>query len=453
MKVIKASHYLTPSHVSPRDARSADDGTATRFIIRVAGALVATLVAAACSGGVDWSDYEGVDLVSTRSRDASLWYFAPGLDTDTDATATVDYVEFEEVSSAVYGTLPAGVAGPVYRLEVVNLFQDGTFEESDVADGADHLTLGGGNAIGWREGDIDGGGDLANTTIVETDSIAGQSISLRFDNDSVYYAVNLSTALLDGFPTSSLYAFHLDFRSSSQEFGIELHDNTSSGSDQITQLISRNSPGDETTVYAYPGSAGENADIVDAADPSDNSITPESGFSYFSFGGFDVTARETIRATIDNIRFVRADQNHHARLPVPITEAGRPDLSSGGSYTVTVWVRNDPTAEGASAPNRTPARFMSAGIDPRIADSTSVTSSRGVSGTTRFYVGGLTDWQQFNATVNASAVAFSASIVDGDEIALDLVLEIGHSIAGSQFRDAGSVLVTGIAMEWSPNQN
>ncbi|MCG8480064.1 MAG: hypothetical protein MI724_13280, partial [Spirochaetales bacterium] len=281
MKVINASDHLPrPRMVLPGNGSPIADTLRGRAI-RIVNVLVGALALAACSaGGVDWSDYEGVDLISTRSRDASQWYFAPGLDTDTDATATFDYVEFEEVSSDIYGALPEGVDGPVYRLEVVNLFRDGTFEQDSAADDTAPADLG---TLGWVDGDTDttDGPDSARPTIAVTTpnaGINGQSLRLNFDNNRVYYAVNLSTALSDGFPASSLYAFHLDFRSNSQQFGIELHDNGSAGSDQITQLISR-STNSQTTVFAYPGSAGENGDIVDAIAAGDNSVTPESGFS------------------------------------------------------------------------------------------------------------------------------------------------------------------------------
>ena len=117
-------------------------GTVRPFLARAAGVAVVTgalLALTACPSGVDWSDYQGVNLVANRqfgSTDAnggSLWYFADGLDKDTDSSLPYDYVQFEEVSSEVYGSLPSGVSGPVYRLEVKNLFADGTFENSGVA--------------------------------------------------------------------------------------------------------------------------------------------------------------------------------------------------------------------------------------------------------------------------------------------------------------------------------
>jgi hypothetical protein len=35
-------------------------------------------------------------------------------------------------------------------------------------------------------------------------------------------------------------------------------------------------------------------------------------------------------------------------------------------------------------------------------------------------------------------------------VVFDLVLEVGHSAAGSRFKDAGSVLIADVELRWSP---
>lgn len=415
----------------------------------------AALALTACPTGVDWSDYEGVNLIANRQFGAtdtsgtSLWYFADGLQTATGAP--VDYVVFEEVAAGVYGTLPPGVSGPVYRYEVVNLFRDGTFEEETVADPLANPSP----VAGWISNDSDLDGSLTRAAIINAGTnIESQSLRLDFQDGTPYFAIDLDVALLDApVATTDQYAYHFDFRMGIQTLAVELHNNTPGGgswSVQTSRLVSRGDPISEVNDYAFPGSFGANPDLVDSAPDGSNLLEPESGLPFFSFGGFDADSQKTsIVATIDNIRFVRADQNHHVRLPVPYSESGRPDLLSGGSYTITLWARNDPTALQAGSENRNVARFLSAGIDPRINDPFAISKTRAVSGTARHYTGDLTGWEQFTFVVSGSEISISPN-TPGSTVVFDLVLEIGDSISGPRFKDSGSILISGISVSWSP---
>ena len=442
-------------------------GTVRPFLARAAGVAVVTgalLALTACPSGVDWSDYQGVNLVANRqfgSTDAnggSLWYFADGLDKDTDSSLPYDYVQFEEVSSEVYGSLPSGVSGPVYRLEVKNLFADGTFENSgatvDVDNG--HETAPNGPDWQWA-----GGGTANSATIVNSastapykSSIDGLSLFLNAEDSSQRYTADLSSSstILDGGASAGeKYAFSLDLKMAIQSLGVELNDNASTGSVNARYAISRSGVISETLVYSFPPTGGENTVTQDAVAEGTNEITIESGLTWFSFGGIDPKVQQDrTEAVVDNIRFVRADQNHLLRLPVPYADpAGtRPELRGGGSYTVRLWVRDDPTAESVGTPNRIPARFISVGIDPRTNTAVPVTKTRSTGASARRFVGDLNGWKELTVQLSGAAIQTDTSMTSAT-IVFDLTIEIGDS-SSAAFRDAGSILIGAVELEWSP---
>ena len=401
---------------------------------------VLLLLLASCTDPVDWSDYSGVNLIAERNFDAvdaasnePLWYFADGLTGNAGTAADPDFVTFEEVDSGVYGTLPAGATGPVYRYEIVNLLANGDFE-STAAPAA---------PAGW----VSSGLTAAATDA--TEPITGNnSLSLDFELPTNRYSIDLSTYLAGGFPADVLFAFHIDFRMPVSTFGMDL-DNTTTGSVQGQWQINRGDPISEAVVYRYPG-AGL---LLPASFNRTNSFMLDPDYptrTFFSFGGLTLISQERTEGLFDSFRIVRADQGHYLRLSVPFTDnldPTRPELKGGGTYTITVWAKPDPTA---GTGNRIAARLFSAGLDTSTGNPAYTLAK-----TTTVYTDGptnleaLADWQQLSFAVSGRLVDTGTATTE-DEVLFDVVFEIGHYVDGSEYSDAGSVLLTDPSLEWSP---
>ncbi|MFO8042648.1 MAG: hypothetical protein R6U25_05570, partial [Alkalispirochaeta sp.] len=194
-------------------------------------AAVATLVAGAllltsCPTGVDWSDYDGVNLIEDRPLGAtdadgnSLWYFAEGLEAGTvnpvtGTNVSTDFVALVEVPENEAGSLPAGVSGPIYRYEIPNLLPHGDFEEID------NTNFG---AL-WNR-DLDGS-DPGNITIDTADPVRGDKSLVLETNTSAERAwIDLDDHLIGGFPVNTRFAFNLDFRSQSTQYGMVTENGT-----------------------------------------------------------------------------------------------------------------------------------------------------------------------------------------------------------------------------------
>lgn len=408
-----------------------------------------------CQAAVSFSEFDGVNLVASQDFGTTdpvsgldNWYFAPGIDLETDLTAPYDYVEFEVVAPAVYGTLPAGEDGPVYRLELFNLFANGTFETA----------LGG----AWQP---DGGGTptVATALATDADSIDGQGLRINIDNTGRVY-VNLATQILDGdfaaAGNNARYAFAFDYRANVQSFSMELNDNGTSFLDTPFEISSDTSA--VGSVFAVPnrGSLETTGRLTATMAPPGNTIgyhedagTPTTLLSFNGVNG-DVQNEGLTDTIVDNMRFVRADQNHYLRLSVPATDASRPELAGGGIYTFSVWVKVDPEALAPPAgfENRNPARIVSLGLDSSTR-SGAATRTDPVTTSAVFAVENATNWTQISADFNVGA--FGLNILSSDDPAFDLTIEIGASaisssvgLAPTSLRDSGSILLTGPSLTW-----
>lgn len=407
-----------------------------------------------CPTGVDWSDYEGVNLIADRplgatdADGASLWYFADGLEAGTtngttDTVAPVDFVTFESVDAAVYGTLPEGVETPVYRYEVRNLLPKGDFEAADDTDiGADPP----GTAL-WIEEVPDGGTFTIDGSTRQLSGSGTLSIDTEDARERIY--IDLDQHLIGGFPENVGFAFNLDFQSGAEVFGMVLENGTGSGGGSETNSwsIVRGEASDVTT-FSFPGTFTDDPAGTGWVNimQKDTSV---SGATQLAIGGPRVPDPRIIEAWIDRFTIVRNDQSHYLRVSVPYRTAGRPEILAGGSYVVSLWVAPDPTA---GDDNRIPARALSAGLD---LSTNGDTGDRGapvvtrVAATDHQRVDGISGWTELEFAVD-SVVPALADDAPGDLIAFDVVIEIGNSYLGSEGRDAGSILIAAPRLEWRP---
>lgn len=415
--------------------------------------LICLVLLYGCPAATSFSDFDGVNLVASQDFGTTdpvsgldNWYFAPGIDRETDLAAPHDYVEFEVVAPAVYGTLPAGEDGPVYRLELFNLFDNGTFEGTFGAD--------------WDTG---GGGapSVALALATDSDSIDGQGLRINIDNTGRVY-VDLAAQILDGDfapgGNNARYAFAFDYRANVQSFSMELNDNVANFLETPFEISSDTSS--VGTVFAVPNRGSLETRLTATMAPPGNTIgyyedagTPTTLLSFNGINS-DVQNEGLTDTIVDNIRFVRADQNHYLRLSVPATDAGRPELASGGIYTFSVWVKVDPEAliRPTGFENRNPARIVSLGLDSGTRSS-AATRTDPVTTSAVFAVENATNWTQISADFNVGA--FGLNILSSDDPAFDLTIEIGASAISSSvglsptsLRDSGSILLTGPSLTW-----
>lgn len=412
------------------------------------GGLLAVLVLilfTSCPSPVDWSIYEGVNLIAARGfgdddgDTGAPWAPAPGL--TTAGGGEVDFVRFERVTDV---TPPADApeGTQVWRYEVVNLFKNGDFEDGGLA--------------GWSS---EGSPSAANATITTASPISGgRSLSLNFFDKTAFLWTDLQTQLIGGFPEAADFAWHIDFKMPTENFGVELNDGSnpeSTASVLASWSIDRGAP-DAAMVFSFPGAesdnparfAGGNALLRDPAVPAR---------TRFSIGGLNAEVQGRVEGLFDNLRVVRSNQNHYLRLPVPLAEAGRPEIVAGGTYTFSVYVRRDPTAGGLTTTpaatlqaNRFAARHFAVGIDS-VAGDRSIT--RNVSTQRRHLepeVNVQSDtWHRmdFEFAGHGVVVPYNAQ---PEDVIFDVVIEIGNYSGGSDYRDAGSLLLAAPQLTWSP---
>ncbi|MFW5827265.1 MAG: hypothetical protein ACOCU4_04200 [Alkalispirochaeta sp.] len=397
---------------------------------------VGGLLLTGCPTGVDWSEYDGTNLLVEPQ-----WYFADGLQAGTvnpvtGTTAPADFVALEEVSESDAGALPAGVAGPIYRYEVLNLLPQGDFEGID---NGDFGTL-------WNRNLNDD--DPGEITIDSSDPILGdKSLSLATNGDQEGAWIDLDEHLIGGFPVNTGFAFNVDFRSQSTQFGMVL-ENGADGSVLNSWNITRGGRSVLTT-FSFPGTFFDDPAETARANflERDESMNPEP--TRWSVGGEFDSGPNVINVSIDRLTVVRANQSHYVRASVPYHLEGRPDIVSGGSYELSMWVRQDPTA---GSDNRMAARAISAGIDTSTNGDHGVTGSPNVArtvATEHFRTDDATDWTQLEFSVTAYVPSALVDAAD-DSIAFDVVIEIGNSNLGVRGQDAGSILIADPRLTWSP---
>ncbi len=391
----------------------------------IAGVAATVLVFVGCNTGSDFDEFSGVNLIASQNFESNEWSFADGLltgttDPVTGEVAAIDHVAF----TATAESGPTGVTDTVYRLEVRNLLPNGDFEDGTLVH----------NGTPWVEGTTDGSVASANAALAGTPIAGTQSLELAFDSSLVYYALDLTGALLDGFISDASYSFRFLTNTNREEFNMEMNNASGAGdaSDADTQnqfsVVIPLSLEDTTTRVPIVGESGAVPTIN-----TQNEITANASFVNLSFGGY-FTQVASIAGRFDNIGIVRSDKNYYLRLPVTLGATGRPNLASAGSYTVSVWVKEDPTT------SFTPSH-VSLGID------NTPDGPGGEFATEIELTGDLTQWQEVSTSFNG--FSFDAVGAVDSTVILEVLIEIGASEGDSILTEPGSLLVAGPGLEWS----
>lgn len=283
-------------------------------IYTAAAALTAALLlfAAGCPTSDLFAEYRGRNLAVGYDFDSGSWAI------EYDITTAFTYAQFQSVTAAEAGTtsgLPDSSA-PIYRLEAVNLAENGDFEAA--------------LSVNWTIPAVPGI-SVARDPGVGDEQLDGNSLYFNSNgSDTIDYAMKAGSA---GIGASGSYAVRFDFKSPEGQNSLtfEINDGTDSLSlwGPFTSLeewaVRKDFPRDVPTV-------GSSLFISGAAD------------RVFSIGTLSVT--EPVQTgRIDNLRIARVDTNERAEAAVPLAPAGTDLDIVSGWYRFSVWVKKEDAAQ------------------------------------------------------------------------------------------------------------
>jgi hypothetical protein len=98
-----------------------------------------------------------------------------------------------------------------------------------------------------------------------------------------------------------------------------------------------------------------------------------NGFRYLHINPINAFQAQISVVNIDDFQVVRTDQTYAIRYEVPLTTGAGLNLVQGGTYTLSVWIRQDPTAAWGNAA-RSLNRFPASKISLAVSDSVGTAS-------------------------------------------------------------------------------
>lgn len=355
---------------------------------------------------VDWSDYADVNLIAATPLAITT---PPTWTPDWDAP----YMLFEEVADpGAIGAAPPAALGPVYRLEILNLMPNGTFD----ADTSPWYAVG-------------------DPGIVDHDPAGFMDIEFDAREDRVEFLISdaLDATNVDEDEILPLYLFKTRINSVTASFRMEYYDGQTVSGNEITPIRWQFETPFAGEWVLFPDEFELEAVSVPATffAPRD----PGGTFVIGTYSPFEAIQN----IALDDFRLVRPDLPMALRLAVPYGDTGRPELSRGGTYTFRVWARTDPTAGTA---NRIGARNLSVTITNRVGEQTFPV------GTSSWTVHEITnDWVEYEATV--SGITFPVP-ADGTTPVIEVVITPTNAGAELIDLDAGSLLLSTPSLEWAP---
>jgi hypothetical protein len=335
-----------------------------------------------------FSDYRGVNLVAGAGFDSSEWSLTDNFVGATNVPNLDDYAAISgEVSGAAATTegLPDGTdAASIRRLEILNLFPNGDFDDAGAA-----------AESRWTVSAVDTSVGIATTgdATIDGNSLAFDVASIE---DYITHPLAGSDGLSDGFQIGVEYSVNLDLRTD-QDTLFGYNEGTVGGEQFTTWSL--------TTRATSP----QVWDFFTEAVPLARYIADEAAAqNYFTIGSpvsVPEAARISQSGSLDNLRITRSDITPMYRLTVnpqdnPYSEM--PIIS--GTYQFTVYVRTDPTHtneasdESDNVANRFPAASVTLSMAVRRAEDSVATSSVRQTFTVEGTDGGWGSWTALTIT-------------------------------------------------------
>jgi hypothetical protein len=399
----------------------------TSAILLILVFAFAAMLMVSCDPVDLFAEYRGVNLINSFQFSEELvaaavddgWQADWGWNEATQSTVANNYMIFIRLNGTTtptlgvaqgYGGLPAfapdGDPVLVYRLEILNQFANGDFENIGTAT-ANFNTVAGGPTI-----TANAAPDFLGT---------GNSIELDSAYNDIYY-IDLA-ARINTWAVDQEYVFHFDYYPRSVQTYFFQFDDGSNVPDYLNQItIGARSE----TALSFPGVT---------EDEKDNYLQASNSYDRWYFGRVD--GQTAFFSQIDNVRFVRSDVGYAARLQIPYTD---PDsgltLVQGGSYVFSIYVHKDDPAEiGGNN------RFFAQTINITIRDIYGGVSER-TTATQDFDISGLgAGWVKITMAAENLVKAIPA---DPAEPMLEVAITasgLSSGNASSYALDAGSVLI------------
>lgn len=440
----------------------------------------------------DWTVYEGTNLLPGQGFDHLAWIpdGDPGVDANADSLAEtrtadsydgtylgltrVDTLQHGLQSAAHYTAADSGFADatalyaglsadallddgstpPVYRLEVKNLFRNGDFESSTAPSGYTLFDLG----VNTASASLAVGPDPNTDPLLQR---SGNVLRINLDSKD-YLRADLQDIVAGlGSNGSSADSYNLNllfFGTVASFFGVWSPE-TSNGNKLFTFAY---------TVYPDPTQPKYGYwtrypwAVKLGTEDSSLTATALSRYFYLNLGdgsGPDYSTR-LADLLLDDIQLVKVNQGLGLRLKVPFrllgsdgTTALRPELASGGTYTLKFEVRLDPTVTDNQTKrlNSFPAEYLSVLLQNY--DSQNATTNENPTQSRVFSAGDL-GWNNGWVTVSLDWTSLIGNDVDLSTAAdgtplLEIFISPTH-VSSSNLMTPGSLLVTAPRLYYSP---
>ncbi len=263
-----------------------------------------------CLSGNYFEELEQSQILTSPDLSFSSW------NVEYDVTTSFDYLVAVDIGSTSYTTTGLDdTTSTVFRLELVNLMNDGGFE-SGTATGN---SIDGGGTGGVPTGAIEAG--------VVPNDIAGNVYHFDIPDPEDRIDFNLNS-YLSGFSSDGNYVLRFGLKSLSSNIAFEQWPGEAGDQELWSLTISTFS-----SLYLVPEAF---------TDYVDSSFTYNSTGTYFTIG--KTAAQSPIQeGYIDNLRVGRTDTGAALAFRVPFNDltGSRPDLLSG-YYRFSIKVLNDP---------------------------------------------------------------------------------------------------------------
>jgi hypothetical protein len=440
------------------------------------GAFLASLGLGLCLSAcqiqaADFSAYSGKNLIPDAQLD--VWT----ADQDLSTSPGNLYMNFERIdnasgsyaattgfadSTALYSGLPAealksdGTQPPVYRLEVKNLFKDGDLELSTVgvnsvasgtgAGPSSYISGNNGRFKYYQSGDLNARywGIIDATDATHYLGLnSGKVLTVeQGTNDTIF--IDLTNNLTISSITNASYNLGLSiFIKNPLDY-------------YLCFGIIDNATGKTTSENSFFHIYSTSTGIMHFPKDSSGVVTASSTFDTFNgnnsliINSLTHPSAAISAANFDDFKVVRTDQTYAIRYEVPYATGAGLNLVQGGTYTLSAWVRQDPTAAWGNA-NRGLNRFSADKISLAISDNVGNAGQywpNGASGAQGAPSG--TDWTKISASFTGllnNSTTYNNARATQKMLQLTITA-LDTTSDGSQF--PGSILITSPSLTFTP---